>query len=131
MDLLISDRHPVNYSVLVELRPLLIPEPPGLLVQSNVIAPATHVVVFAVCLVELLVQGVDLAFGVADFLLEHPDVLKQAVTVGAPPVVWGVAAGVRVEGHVWCSVDLKVAKDWCWVWCCLGCENAVTEYDAV
>jgi hypothetical protein len=84
-------------------------------VQSDVIAPARHVVVFAVCFVELLVQGVDLAFGVADVLLEHPDVLKQAVAVGALPIVWGVAAGVRVEGHVWCSVGFEV--DWCCVWC--------------
>jgi hypothetical protein len=86
--------------VLVELRPLLVPEPPRLLVQPNVLVPASLIFVFAVCLVELFVHGLDLLFGVAEVLLEHSDVLQQAIAVRAPFFSWAVAAGVWIEGHV-------------------------------
>jgi hypothetical protein len=86
--------------VRVELRPLLVSEPPRLPVQSNVFAPVRLVVVSAVRLVELLVHGVDMAFGVTDVLLEHPDVLQQIIAVGVPLCSWGVAAGLWTQGHV-------------------------------
>jgi len=85
--------------VTVELWPLFVPEPPRLVVQSNVLVPARLVFVSAVRLVELFVHGVDLVFCVTDVLLEHPDVLQQAVAVGVPPPLWCVAAGAWVEGH--------------------------------
>jgi len=118
-------------SVLVQLRPLLVPEPPRLLVQSNVIALARHVFVCALWLVKLFVHGVDLAFGVADVLLEHPDVLQEAVAVGAPLLSRRVAGGVWVEGHFGEVLIWRSRGNMCWGWCCLGFEKAVVEYKAV
>lgn len=61
--------------VIVDLRLLLIPESPCLVVQSDILVPAGSVFKFAVGLVESFIQGLDLVFGMADVLLELFDML--------------------------------------------------------